>query len=83
MNLSLVDKFVHRQLDVLPPTTQETRSITPTVNRTRERFINELTNFGEYRNLPPIQRRPDPKKIEKMRREIEQNQLSNEDNERG
>ena len=84
MNLSFVDKFVHNQLDVLPPATQETRTTnTRTVNRTRESFINELTNFGAYRNLPPIQRMSDPQKIEEMRRKMEQNQQSNEDNERG
>lgn len=84
MNLSFVDKFVHRQLDVLPPATQETRSTsTQTVNRTRESFINELTNFGAYRNLPPIQRMSDPERIARMQRRMEENQQSNDDNERG
>lgn len=83
MNLSFVGKFVHQQLDVLPPATQETRNITPTVNRTRENFMNEVTNFGEYRNLPPIQRMSDPQKLEEMRRKMEQRGQSNEDTERG
>lgn len=84
MNLAFVDKFVHRQLDVLPPTTQETRNTsTQTVNRTRESFINELTNFGAYRNLPPIQRMSDPERIARMQRKMEENQRSNDDNERG
>lgn len=84
MNLSFVDKFVHRQLDVLPPATQETRDTsTQTVNRTRESFINELTNFGAYRNLPPIQRMSDPERIARMQRKMEENQQSNDDNERG
>lgn len=93
MNLSFVEKFVHQQLDVLPAPTQEIRESnthttsretnTTTTNRTRENFINELTNFGAYRNLPPIQRMSDPQKIEEMRRKMEQNQQSNEDNERG
>ena len=83
MNLSFVDKFVHNQLDVLPPATQETRTTnTRTVNRTRESFINELTNFGAYRNLPPIQRMSDPQRIEQMRRKMEQNQQSTDENER-
>lgn len=84
MNLAFVDKFVHRQLDVLPPATQETRNTsTQTVNRTRESFINELTNFGVYRNLPPIQRMSDPERIARMQRKMEENQQSNDDNERG
>lgn len=84
MNLSFVDKLVHRQLDVLPPATQETRNTsTQAVNRTRESFINELTDFGKYRNLPPIQRMSDPERIARMQRKMEENQQSNDDNERG
>ncbi len=83
MNLSFVENFVHHQLDVLPEATQPTRTETHAVNRTRENFINELTNFGAYRNLPPIQRMSDPRRIEEMRRKMEQNQQSNYDNERG
>lgn len=83
MNIPFVDKFVHKQLDVLPKTTQETRNTsTQTVNRTRESFINELTNFGAYRNLPPIQRMSDPEKLAEMRRKMEQNQQANDDSER-
>ena len=84
MNLSFVDKFVHKQLDVLPSPAQEIRETnTSTTNRTRESFINELTNFGAYRNLPPIQRMSDPEKMAQMKRKMEQNQQSNDDNERG
>lgn len=78
MNLSFVDKFVHQQLDVLPEPNQEIRE----TNSTRGNFINELTNFGEYRNLPPIQRMSDPRKLEEMRRKMEQNQIGS-DTERG
>ena len=84
MNLSFVDKFVHKQLDVLTSPAQEIRETnTSTTNRTRESFINELTNFGAYRNLPPIQRMSDPEKMAQMKRKMEQNQQSNDDNERG
>lgn len=84
MNLSFVDKFVHKQLDVLPSPTQEIRETnTSTTNRTRESFINELTNFGAYKNLPPIQRMSDPERMAQMRRKMEQNQQSNADNEKG
>lgn len=41
-----------------------------------------LTNNGEYRNLPPIQRMSNPERIEQMRRKMEENQQANEDNER-
>ena len=83
MNLSIVDKFVNRQLNVLPPSRQETRnSSTQFVNKTRENFINKLTNFGAYRNLPPIQRMSDPEKIEQMRRKMEEKVQSKRDNER-
>ena len=84
MNLSFVDKFVHKQLDALPSPTLEIRETnTSTTNRTRESFINELTNFGAYRNLPPIQRMSDPERMAQMRRKMEQNQQSNDENERG
>ncbi len=80
MNLSFVDKFVHKQLDILPSpveTPRETNTVTS--NRTRENFINQLTNLGAYRNLPPVRRMSDPERMEQMRRKIEQNQHSNEE----
>lgn len=92
MNMTFVDKFVHKQLDVLPEPTQEIRKTntnteirennTSNKNQTRENFINELTNFGAYRNLPPVQRMSDPQKIEEMKRKMQQNQQL-DDNERG
>ena len=77
-----VDKFIHNQLDVLPPTTPEYKGET-LINSTRETFINSLTNNGQYRNLPPIQRMSDPEKLAEMKRKMEQQQQFNEDNERG
>lgn len=84
MNLSFVDKFVRKQLDVLPPATQEMRNAnnTETIDRTREDFINRITNLGQYRNLQPIQRMSDPEKLAQMKRKMEENQQSNGDNER-
>ena len=55
---------------------------TRATNRTREDFINQLTNFGAYRNLPPIQRMSDPQKLEEMRRKMEQHTQDNNDPER-
>ena len=83
MNLSIVDKFVNRQLNVLPPSRQETKnSSTQFINKTRENFINKLTNFGAYRNLPPIQKMSDPEKMVQMRRKIEEKVQSKGDNKR-
>lgn len=88
MNMSFVEKFVHQQLDVLPEPMQDVResstnnTTTRATNRTREDFINQLTNFGAYRNLPPIQRMSDPQKLEEMKRKMEQHTQDNNDPER-
>ena len=83
MNLSFVDKFVRKQLDLLPPATQEIRNTnTRSVGRTRQDFMDSITNFGEYRNLPPIQRMSDPERLARMQRKMEENHQSNDDNER-
>lgn len=83
MNLSFVDKFVRRQLDVLPPAIQENRT-TNNVKpiSTRQDFLNQLTNFGQYRNLPPIQRMSDPEKLARMQRIMKENQQTNDENEK-
>ena len=91
MNMSFVEKFVHQQLELLPESTQDIREVTvdsnknietKTTNKTREDFINQLTNFGAYRNLPPIQRMSDSQKLEKMRRRREEHTQENDDLER-
>lgn len=84
MNLSFVDKFVHKQLDIFPARTEIVRQTNAGIaSRTRKNFINQLTNFGAYRNLPPIQRMSNPEKIAQMRREMEQKEQNNDDSERG
>ena len=91
MNMSFVEKFVHQQLELLPESTHDIREVTvdsnknietKTTNKTREDFINQLTNFGAYRNLPPIQRMSDSQKLEEMRRKREQNSKESYDLER-
>lgn len=91
MNMSFVEKFVHQQLELLPESTHDIREVTvdsnkniekKTTNKTREDFINQLTNFGAYRNLPPIQRMSDSQKLEKMRRKKEEHSKENYDLER-
>lgn len=81
MNLPFVENFVNRQLNVLPASSQE-RTVS-TGRQTREDFLNMLSNNGEYRNLPPIQRMSDPERIARMQRKMEQSQQSTDENERG
>ena len=50
-------------------------------NKAREDFINQLTNFGAYRNLPPVQRMSDPQKLEEMRRKMEENEQNKQNDE--
>ena len=82
MNLSFVKNFVHKQIDILPEQTEvrETieSSVTPT-NKRREDFLNSLTNFGQYKNLPPIQRMSNPQKVEEMKKKMEQKQQANDE----
>ena len=91
MNMSFVEKFVHQQLELLPESTHDIREVTvdsnknietKTTNKTREDFINQLTNFGAYRKLLPIQRMSDSQKLEKMRRKKEEHSKENYDLER-
>lgn len=91
MNMSFVEKFVHKQLELLPESTQNIREVavdsnknkeTKTINKTREDFINQLRNFGAYRNLPSIQRMSDSQRLEKMRRRREEHTQENDDLER-
>ena len=91
MNMSFVEKFVHQQLELLPESTQDIREVTvdsnknietKTINKTREDFINQLTNFVAYRNLPPIQRMSDSQKLEEMRKKREEHTQENDDLER-
>lgn len=85
MKVSFVEKFVNKQMNLLPPAEQEIKesnTIQSNPNTKREDFINKLTNFGQYRNLPPVQRMSDPQRLEEMRRKMEQNQMSTEDSER-
>lgn len=79
MNIPFVEKFVDKQLNVLPPPSQQRTS---TVNSSREAFVNWLSNNGEYRNLPPIQRMSDPERMAQMQRRMQQAQQSTDDNER-
>lgn len=91
MNMSFVEKFVHQQLELLPESTQNIREVevdsnksreTKTINKTREDFINQLTNFGAYRNLPSIQRMSNSQRLEEMRRRREEHTQENDDLER-
>ena len=78
MNIPFIEKFVDKQLNILPPPIQQRE-----VNdyNSRQSFVNFISNNGKYRDLPPIQRMSDPEKIAQMRLKMEQ-QRSNEDNQR-
>ena len=79
MNIPFVEKFVDKQLNVLPPAFQTRIS---TVNSAREAFVNWISNNGEYRNLPPIRRMSDPERMAQMQRRMNTKQQSTDDNER-
>ena len=79
MNIPFVEKFVDKQLNVLPPPSEQR---TTTTNNSRESFVNWLSNNGEYRNLPPIQRMSDPERLAQMQRRMQENQQSNDDYQR-
>ena len=75
MNMSFVDKFVHRQLDVLPATKQEIKNNNVTTNRTRIDFVNDLRSFNKDINIQQVQRMSDPQRIAEMRKKMEQNDM--------
>lgn len=79
MKVPFIKKFAEKQLNVLPPPTQEHRE--PTTVRSRTAFVNYISNNGKYRNLPPIKRMSDPERIEAMKRKMEEQRVS-EDEER-
>lgn len=69
MNMSFVEKFVRKQLNVLPSSEQE---VTEEIGGlSRKKFSDILSNNGEYKNLPPVQRMSDPEKIAKMQNKME------------
>ena len=69
MKLPFIEKFVNKQLNFLPPATQDIKTETNN-NSVRESFVNWLSNNGEFRNSPPVQSISDPEKIAKMQKEI-------------
>ena len=75
MNLSFVENFVHKQLDVLPSIQIENAVIKqPTA---RERFMEYISNNGELRNMPQPQMMLDFDKLKEMRREPRGNTRTN------
>ena len=76
MNISFIEKFVDRQLNVLPHSSQNR---TQPVNSSKEDFVKWLSNNGEYRSLPAI----NPERMAQMRRKMEQKQNADVNNEKG
>ena len=73
MNLSFVDKFVHKQLDILPESTE-----TNATSSNRKNFINQLTNQRAYKILNKSQRISHPEKNAQIRRKMEQEGQKND-----
>ena len=83
MNMSFVKNFVHQQLDVLPPLTENVRESLDAVNKQRTDFDNWLTSIVQSRNLPPMPKSiVDPEKMAKLKRKMQQHTQSNDDRER-
>lgn len=55
MNILIIKNFVRKQLDVLPPARNQEENNVYTLNSKRNDFINEISNNGEFRKLPPLQ----------------------------
>lgn len=55
MNISIIENFVRKQLDVLPPTGNQEENDISTLNSRRNDFINELSNNGNLRKIQPLQ----------------------------
>lgn len=79
MKVPFIKKFAEKQLNVLPPPVTMERIVTRA--GTRDGFANWLSNNGQYRNLPPIQRMSDPEKIEAMRRKMKEKPKQDEERE--
>ena len=77
MNLSFVEKFVHNQLDILPPVPNEMTNIKQ--QSAREIFMNFISNNGELRNMPQPQRMLDLDKLEQMRKNSKENKINERD----
>ena len=76
MKLPFIEKFVNKQLNILPLATQDIKAENNN-NSLRENFVNWLSNNGEFRNLPPVQSISDSEKIAKMQKEMNQYQQKN------
>lgn len=74
MNLSFVEKYVHQQLDILPPHTQESKVSSNKISSTRDKWYYN----PKCVKLSSIQRMSNPQKIEEMKRRMEQKVKSDE-----
>ncbi len=55
MNISIIKKFVRKQLDVLPSAKNQKEDNVSTLNSKRNDFVSEISNNGELRKLQPLQ----------------------------
>ena len=71
MNLTFVEDFVKRQLNVLPSSTKKIPSAQVAKNRLRQDFENWLSNNGEFKQLPTSRRLSDPDRMAKLQRKMD------------
>jgi len=69
MKVPFVEKFVNNQLNVLPIANEQLSA-----SNSRHNFIKSLSNDGKYRELPPVQRKSEPRRMAEMKRKMEQGQ---------
>lgn len=70
MNLTFVENFVNKQLNILPERTETKQSAQIAKNRLKKDFENWLSNNGEYKNLPPVHSVSNPDSIARMQRKM-------------
>ena len=71
MTVPFVKNFVNKQLNVLPPAREQSEiSNTSAMKTKRQKFINELSNNGEYRKIEPLQHIKENQNIEELNKQI-------------
>ena len=70
MNLTFVENFVNKQLNVLPTNTGNRQSAKIAARRLKQDFENWLSNNGEFKNLPTPHRMSNPDRMARMQRKM-------------
>ncbi|MDO5565004.1 MAG: hypothetical protein Q4F88_07230 [Eubacteriales bacterium] len=80
MKIPFLEKYVGRQLNVLPSAHEEMTTVNS--GNARQSFLNSLTNLGDCKNTSPVQRTSRTDQIAEKRKKMEEKQRFKEDNER-